>query len=420
MKLIKKLFLAILALIVIPSIGQAKEPQLLDIAQDVWQIIEKEKFEYGGASTIPADKKIDCSSYVTWVLYELGFTEEFSTQRTTKYFYETDFNEKYKWEEIEVGEKEDVTSKLEAGDILVRDDGTNNGHILIVAKNESGTIYAYSAGKANDWLNSNGEPIDMTTFAKSDNRAGKIIRIGEIEYPQVVKEMPVCNNKGTFSTYDLSDEQLSNLASIAYEIGGSVENAANEASLLANLFEIKGGGYGSGAEGLYNYVHTSGWVPTSFLNGTTSNQSVLSAVRTVLVDGKRTLPKYIDESDILDDFAYLTNGSFKFRTPTNFTFHNLYEPYVTELTNKYGASYTFYNFNDDETAIYGYKDKELRTKYKDDCYQYSLSITDTKDEKSKESNPGTSVTSILVLFGFLTISTILFIILSKKNYFRKI
>ena len=79
---------------------------------------------------------------------------------------------------------EDVTSKLRAGDILVRDAGGGaNGHMNIIASVDDGKILAYDAGSESNWNTSNakaGKPIDVTNFAKSDNRAGKIIRVSNV------------------------------------------------------------------------------------------------------------------------------------------------------------------------------------------------------------------------------------------------
>ncbi len=418
MRILKKVCLVFISLLIIPTIAYAKDPQLLDIASDLWQIIDAENFEYGGTSIPPTNKKIDCSAYVSWVLYELGFTEEFNVQRTTEYFNETDWEEKFGWEEIEVSENEDVTSKLQAGDILVRDDGNNDGNMYIVARNDSGTIYAYDAGSKNNWENSGGEPVDKTAFAKSDKRAGKIIRIGDLVYTQEVNEYPTCNNKGTFPTYDLTDEQLSDLAIVAYNLGGSVETAANEASLMANLFELTGGKYGSGAEGLYNYVLNSGRFGT-LTKKTTDNTEILLAFKAVLINGKRTLPKYIDEIDSLEDINSITNGNLKFRAPTNLSYHKLYEAYETKLTNKFGSNYTFYNFNDDAKIVYGYTTDNNRNKYGDDCYKLSLSQDKVQEEKGT-TNPDTSVISTISIIIFMSLSIGALIFINHKNYFKKI
>ena len=45
-------------------------------------------------------KLVDCSSFVSWVLYEYGYKEFAGKQHRTKNFMQTNWNEKYGWEEI--------------------------------------------------------------------------------------------------------------------------------------------------------------------------------------------------------------------------------------------------------------------------------------------------------------------------------
>mgnify|MGYP007091822292 CR=1 FL=1 len=60
------------------------------------------------------------------------------------------------WQEVSVAASEDVTSKLRAGDILVRDAGGGaNGHMNIIASVDDGKILAYDAGSESNWNTSN-------------------------------------------------------------------------------------------------------------------------------------------------------------------------------------------------------------------------------------------------------------------------
>lgn len=60
----------------------------------------------------------DCSAYVTWVLYEYGYTE-FTSQKTTHWFNNPDNWKKYGWKKIPI-------SEIQPGDILMK-----NGHMEI-------------------------------------------------------------------------------------------------------------------------------------------------------------------------------------------------------------------------------------------------------------------------------------------------
>lgn len=410
-----KKIIFLIMLLIIPNIVLASEPTLLNYAQDTWEMIIDNDFEYGGTN-IPPIKQIDSSAYVCWVLYEAGY-KEFATQVTTTGFINTNWQEKYGWEEITVDENENVTSILKAGDILVRDngDGGSSGHMNIIVSVDSGKVMAYDAGSRSNWQNSNGNPIDKTEFAKSDKRKGKIIRIKSLNLNSTADKAS-CNNKGDFPKYNLTEEQLKYLAYICYRNKGTLESVAAEASLMANLFELKGNGYGSGAEGLYNYVKNSGWFSGAKEGNTTDNQDVISVVKTVLVDGKRTLPKYIDEMDNIIDLKSITVNDLKFLSKTNLNYPNNFVPYKTLVENQFGNSYYFYNLLNN--TIYGYTNEDNKSNLGNDCYVYSLGSSNNKEKTTK--NPTTSVLSligILICFGG---AILFYIFIDRKNYFKKI
>ena len=155
-------------------------------ASTVWKKIANGGYSYSmsGVSIPPSGSYIDCSSFVSWVLYEYGFKDEFGGgQHNTVAFLNTNWSEKMGWTEIPVGAGEDVTSQLQPGDILVRDTGAGgaNGHINIIGEITSdGRVLAYDCGDSSNWNNATareGKPVDRTSFAKSDYRSGKIIRV---------------------------------------------------------------------------------------------------------------------------------------------------------------------------------------------------------------------------------------------------
>lgn len=111
--------------------------------------------------------------------------------------------------------------------------------------------------------------------------------------------------------YKLTNQELRGLCGVAKAEQGSVEGAKAEASLMANLYELRISSNGSGS-GLYNYVRNGGWFahaaehmeegcPNDYLN----------AVRDVLVNGNRTLPFYIDEHDCFGCTNSLCAGGVK-------------------------------------------------------------------------------------------------------------
>ena len=139
---------------------------------------------YGGTSIVPLGTTIDCSSFVSWVLYEYGYPAFEGGQTTTQVFYNTNWNEKYGWTEVTVGATENIINKVQPGDLVVRYNG-NVHHITIVVKVENGTVYVYDCGDASNWIGKNGNPTIYTSFitaSKENTKApGKIIRVTKPE-----------------------------------------------------------------------------------------------------------------------------------------------------------------------------------------------------------------------------------------------
>lgn len=160
------------------------ENAFLKLAHELWQQVTDGNYVYTNGNMIPPDgRHIDCSAYVSWVLYKFGFEDFKGHQKVTQWFVTNDLHAKYGWEEIKVAPGEDVTSKLKPGDILVRDPGNNNGHMNIIAEIRSdGTVWGYDCGATNNWLSSRGGKVhNVSSFVKGDTwgggRPGKIIRV---------------------------------------------------------------------------------------------------------------------------------------------------------------------------------------------------------------------------------------------------
>lgn len=147
--------------------------------------------------------------------------------------------------------------------------------------------------------------------------------------------------------YKLSEEQLKKLARLCYQEQGSAAAPA-EASLMANLYELHGQKYPS----LYDYVRNSGWFyrAAHYMDNGTASASVIEAVRSVLVEGLRTVPLYIDEHDAFSDLVSVTNYGKEIHK----TDRSLYKRGITKIKNRYGSSYTFYCFPSAYSDPFGY------------------------------------------------------------------
>lgn len=194
-----------------------------------------------------------------------------------------------------------------------------------------------------------------------------------------LKENPRAGTSGTiygtgsFTKYNLTNEQLNTLARICQREQGSAKGAAAEASLMANLFELSGSSFGNGADGLYNYVMNSGWfgIPGDHNAPSSPEPDVLQAVEAVLVKGYRTLPKYVNEHDCLNPPDIIDPPARR----------EDFIPFQTVLHNIYGSTYTFYSFPTEDSDPFGYTSEENRQKYGDFCYEYGswTAINGTED-----------------------------------------
>ena len=124
-----------------------------------------------------------------------------------------------------------------------------------------------------------------------------------------------------------------------------------EASLMANLLETspsRQAKYGTGGNGLYNYVRNGGWFyrAAHFMDGPKVASKYVEAVREVLVEGNRTLPQYVDEHDCFSDILSISTGSIRNRAD--------YITGETIIKNKMGSTYTFYSFPASGSDPFGY------------------------------------------------------------------
>ena len=198
----------------------------------------------------------------------------------------------------------------------------------------------------------------------------------------------VCPTETPFNKYVLTDEQLILLTSRAMAEQGTPKGAAAEASLMANLFELQGSKYGVGGEGLYNYVVYGGWFGSServlATNKALATEEAIKAVKSVLVEGKRTLPKYIDEHDCIN---CTKNGDISSITLDGKNVSKLdklnYVQHKTIINNIYGATYTFYSFPTESSDPFGYKSKTNKEEMGDFYYDY-----DTGQPVNCSINPG--------------------------------
>lgn len=155
--------------------------EFLEVAKEVWtEVCTSGRFTTYGGSSIPCNgPTIDCSSFVSWVLYEYGYTEFEGGQTNTGGFMNTDWTAKYGWEQISVGSGENPIDILQPGDIFVRNGGGTHHVTLVVEVTDDGRILCYDCGNTSaNWNGTDGSPMDKSYFL-TESGAGKIIRVTE-------------------------------------------------------------------------------------------------------------------------------------------------------------------------------------------------------------------------------------------------
>ena len=134
----------------------------------------------------------DCSSFVSWTLYEYGY-EEFKGKQHCTWDYTNQGNldrwaKDYNWNISTAINSEEASKMVKAGDIVVFDGPPNNptdGHMFIVKEKKSdGTIITLDAGAKFHWTDS-GSPEGTTSGYFSNNnevsqRECKIISIEDV------------------------------------------------------------------------------------------------------------------------------------------------------------------------------------------------------------------------------------------------
>ena len=163
----------------------------------------------------------------------------------------------------------------------------------------------------------------------------------------------------TFPKYALNETQKKGIARIISKEQSGKAGRFAEASLLANLTDISGDNKATVdnivAKARGKWFSTRGEYSKSYA----PPQDALDAVQSCIIDGKRTLPRYINEHDCFSDLTSVTNNG----TPITKTDRDKYKQHVTKIKNRYGASGTFYSFPDSASDPFYYTSSSYRTKW---------------------------------------------------------
>ena len=191
-----------------------------------------------------------------------------------------------------------------------------------------------------------------------------------------------------FPKYNLSEQQLKGAANIIQNEQGGIQGRYAEASLMANQVDMKDDSRAN-AENLIKHLK-GGWFAKGAtryeegFNGSAKIEpSALAAATDVFNNGKRTLPRYVDEHDCFADLAIINGKStgltkgmgFQARaknTPSWAKDRSMYTLGMP-IKNVYGSDWKFSLFPDDKSDPFGYISDEMRQKHGEAHYEIDAS-----------------------------------------------
>ena len=184
---------------------------------------------------------------------------------------------------------------------------------------------------------------------------------------------------GDFPKYQLSDAQIKGIANIIDHEQPGVEGKYAEASIMANLTDINGDAKATTS----NLIHTAktwfAYGDTRFSNPGSPTSTAINAVKDVIIGGKRTLPRYVNEHDCFSDITSVSNNG---KAVTNKKDRGQYKQHVTKIKNKYGAIGTFWGFPNSQSDPFYYTSADKRSKWGENCYSATGSSSSTTDESA--------------------------------------
>ena len=169
-----------------------------------------------------------------------------------------------------------------------------------------------------------------------------------------------------FNNFSLLDTELKKIASLCQQEQGTAKGAAAEASLMANRYDLYGR---SKYSSIYTYIRNCRWWAKAgtYMDKMNATSSVVNEVISVLIDGKRTLPGYVDEHDYIGDISSCSNNGNSFSKKDK----SQYIQFVTIIKNTMGSTYTYYCHPDTNSDPFGYTSTSKRNSIGDAYYDFN-------------------------------------------------
>lgn len=210
--------------------------------------------------------------------------------------------------------------------------------------------------------------------------------------------------------YDLSEEKIKTLAKkVASEDDGSLEGQAAMISQMINRYEYAGK---SQYSDVVDYVYNSSWYASNNANQPTEETYAL--IRSIICEGKRTLPPYVTEMDGIAEMKHWFSKMVRYLSIEGYPNP---ERGKSKVLGSYGAEGTYWcHFDYGGEGNVFYYDED----YKNKCTENNIEVSEEKIENlvsnTTSSNSSiSSTTQVESLEGFLFIGDSLTVGLKSSN-----
>lgn len=291
------------------------------------------------------------------------------------------------------GRKQGLYNLAKQKNVSISDKQMQLEYLLYELKNSFPGVYNTLKSTNSLTEASNKVLIDFEDPQNAESKKSERASFGQTYYDKFSKNPPTDTSFGStssdgstnntaqnisFPTYNLNESQLKGAANIIQHEQGGIQGRYAEASLMANQVDMRDDSKAT-ASNLVSKL-TSGWFAhgseryNAGANGSVKIEtSALAAATDVFNNGKRVLPRYVDEHDCFSDFAAvdgkstgLTKGmGSKARianTPAWVKDRSIYKP-GTAIDNVYKSHWKFSLFPDSKSDAFGYTSEELRQKH---------------------------------------------------------
>jgi len=164
------------------------------------------------------------------------------------------------------------------------------------------------------------------------------------------------SSKYEYPKYELNDTQLSQLARVFSSALTSEMGVKAVASMAANVLEIESEMKNKYGNDIYKFVMFSDFFKTK--TGTASDVNK-QAVKSVLVDGDRVLPLFVDRFHYIKSVKRVSNNDQEFNA-TDKSFY-MQDTTIIEVDSK--NKFKFWCFPDDSDFAFGYTNEGLRLQW---------------------------------------------------------